>query len=179
MSILWVAALTGAAGPVGVIVLVGLMLRDELDVGSSATGVVLLVGGIAAMLLGPTWGRLLDSWGAVTSSVVSCAVLVGLVMPIGLLGNVGAVTIVWTAAAAVVGFVVVNLQSLSATAVPENRAGAVSSVMAFRFIGHAVGPLIWVPVFSSSPTAAFAGAGALGVVTLVTLTAAATTDPAR
>ena len=99
--------------------------------------------------------------------------LVGLTAPIGLLTSPWAVALVWTVAGALVGFVVINIQHLSAIAVPENRGGALSTVMSFRFVGHAVGPLLLVPVFSSSPEAAFLGAAALGLVTLVTLVAAA------
>ena len=173
MALLWTASFSAAAGPIGIAVLVGLVLRDELEIGPTGAGTVLLVGGLAAMLLGPTWGRLLDAWGPVRSSVVSTSALASLTAPIGLLTNLATLVVVWVAAAALVGFVVINLQGLSATAVPENRGGALSSVLAFRFIGHAVGPLIWVPTFSTSPTAAFAGAGALGLVTLVTMTTAA------
>jgi hypothetical protein len=46
-------------------------------------------------------------------------------------------------------------------------------VLAFRFIGHAVGPLMWVPVFETSAAWAFAGAAALGLVTFASLVAAA------
>ncbi len=70
-------------------------------------------------------------------------------------------------------FVVINIQNLSAVAVPDNRGGAVSSVMSFRFFGHAAGPVMWLPVFDRSPEAAFLGVGALGLVTTVALVGAA------
>ena len=140
-----------------------------------------MIGGLAAMVLGPTWGRLLDAWGAARASAVSVVALILVTVPLGLLTSVVAVAIVWMAAAALVGFVVVNIQNLSAIAVPANRGGALSTVMSFRFVGHAIGPLIWVPVFSSNPELAFAGAASLGVVTLVTLVAASarTTPPPK
>ncbi|MDX2380193.1 MAG: MFS transporter, partial [Acidimicrobiia bacterium] len=71
MSLLWVASFSAAAGPIGIGVVVGLFLRDELGIGSATAGGVLLLGGISAMLLGPTWGRLLDSWGPVKACAVS------------------------------------------------------------------------------------------------------------
>ena len=173
MVLLWVAAFSAAAGPLGIAVILGLYLRDEIGVGSTAAGVVLLFGGLAPMFLGPTWGRLLDAWGAVRASAVSVTALVVVMAPLGLLTDIASVTLVWTVGAALVGFVVVNVQHLSAIAVPDNRGGALSTVMSFRFVGHAVGPLIWVPVFSEEPALAFAGAASLGLVTLVTLVAAA------
>ena len=173
MVLLWVASFTAAAGPLGISVILGLYLRDELGAGSTAAGVVLLLGGLAPMFLGPVWGRLLDAWGAVRSSAVSVIALVVVMAPVGLLTNIAAVTLAWTVGAALVGFVVINIQHLSAIAVPDNRGGALSTVMSFRFVGHAVGPLIFVPVVAGEPALAFAGAAALGLVTLVTLTGAA------
>lgn len=179
MTMLWVAALTAAAGPVGVSVLVGLFLRDELKVGSTAAGLVLLLGGSAAMLLGPTWGRLLDLWGPLRASVVSVSGMILLTAPLGLIVNPRTMALAWTVGGALAGFVVINIQNLSAIAVPENRGGAVSSVMSFRFVGHALGPLIWVPVFVADPVWAFAGSALLGLVTLVSLAGAASRVSAR
>ena len=173
MSMLWVAAFTAAAGPIGISVIVGLFLRDELNVGSTTTGLVLLLGGSAAMLLGPTWGRLLDQWGPLRASVASVSAMILLTAPLGLIVDPRAMAVAWTVGGALAGFVVINISNLSVIAVPENRGGAVSSVMSFRFVGHALGPLIWVPVFGVDPVWAFAGSAALGLVTLVSLAGAA------
>ena len=177
MSTLWVAALTAAAGPLGLAVVVGLYLRDELGIGSAAAGIVLLLGGVGGAVMGPTWGRLLDSWGARRASSVSLTAVIVVVAPLGLITRSWVFTIVWTIAAGLIGFVVVNLQHLAAVAVPDNRGGALSSVLAFRFLGHAIGPLVWVPVFAVDPRWAFIGAGGLAIVTLLALLAA--TRPAQ
>ncbi|MGI9644874.1 MAG: MFS transporter [Ilumatobacteraceae bacterium] len=173
MVLLWVAAFSAAAGPLGIAVILGLYLRDELGAGSTAAGVVLLLGGLAPMVLGPVWGRLLDSWGAVRSSAVSVTALVAVMAPLGLLTNIAAVTLVWTVGAALVGFVVIITQQLSAIAVPDNRGGALSTVMSFRFVGHAIGPLVFVPIVADDSALAFAGAAGFGLFTLVSLVAAA------
>jgi len=173
MALLWIGSFTAAAGPIGVGVLVGLYLRDVLDVGSSVAGVVLLLGGLSAMVFGPTWGRLLDAWGAVRACAVATVGAIVLTAPIGLIARVPVTALAWMAASAFVGFVVINIQNLAAIAVPDNRGGALSSVLAFRFIGHAVGPLLWVPVFETSAAWAFAGAAALGTITFATLVGAA------
>jgi MFS family permease len=173
MSLLWVASFSAAAGPIGIGVLVGLFLRDELHVDSTTAGVVLLLGGISAMVLGPVWGRLLDAWGAVRACAISTAAAVALTAPLGFIARVPLTALAWIAASAAIGFVVINIQNLAATAVPDNRGGALSSVLAFRFIGHAIGPLVWVGVFETSASMAFVGAAALGIVTFATLVAAA------
>ncbi len=172
MSMLWVASFTAAAGPIGLGVVVGLYLRDELAIGSTATGVALLLGGVAAATMGPTFGRLLDAWGTRRASVMS---LVGVILagaPLGLITRSIVFGCAWMVVAGLIGFVVINLQHLAAVAVPKNRGGALSSVLAFRFMGHALGPLVWIPVFDADPRWAFAGASAVGFVTLFALLAA-------
>ena len=180
MATLWLAAFSAAAGPIGLGVVVGLYLRDELEVGATTTGFVLLLAGVSAAAMGPTWGRLLDSWGSRRASVVSLTALIAVAAPLGLITGSVTFALVWMVAAALIGFVVINLQHLAAVAVPDNRGGALSSVLAFRFMGHALGPLLWVPVFAVSPTWAFAGAAGLGLVTLAALVSATSADqPAR
>jgi ACDE family multidrug resistance protein len=180
MATLWTAAFTAAAGPIGLGVVVGLYLRDELEVGSAAAGIVLLIGGVGGTVMGPTWGRLLDDWGPRRASIVSTTALMLVAAPVGLITRSILFAVVWMVAAALIGFVVINLQHLAAVAVPENRGGALSSVLAFRFMGHAVGPLLWVPIFAVSPAWAFAGASGLGLVTLIALMSATRPDqPAR
>ena len=171
MSTMWVSAFTAAAGPIGLGVVVGLYLRDELSVGSTGTGLILLLGGLGGTAMGPTWGRLLDAWGSRRASAVSLLVLSAVATPLGLITDSILFAVFWAVAAGLIGFVVVNLQHLAAVAVPANRGGALSSVLAFRFMGHAVGPLVWVPIFAVSPKWAFAGAAGVGMVTLIALLA--------
>ncbi len=172
MATLWTAAFTAAAGPVGLAVVVGLYLRDELAVASSTAGLVLLIGGAGAAVMGPTWGRLLDAWGPRRAVVTSLTATISLAAPLGLIVEPIAFAFAWMVVAGIMGFVVVNLQHLAAVAVPENRGGALSSVFAFRFMGHAIGPLIWVPIFAISPSWTFAAAAGIGLVTLVAMIAA-------
>ena len=57
-------------------------------------------------------------------------------------------------------------QSLGATIMPDNRGGALSFLLSFRFLGHAAGPLVFVPLISWSAATTFVLAGGLGLVTL-------------
>jgi MFS family permease len=178
MSSLWLAALSAAAGPIGIGVLVGVYLRDGLGVSSSAAGAILLASGLSTMAVSPTWGRLIDLWGTRRAALVSATVVTVCTVPLGLIESAWLLAVVWIVVAAVVGFVPVNLQHLAAIAVPDNRGGALSSVLSFRFFGHAVGPIIWVPLLDDSPVVAFAGAGALGVVTIAAFAVATRRSPA-
>jgi hypothetical protein len=107
---------------------------------------------------------------------VSLTAVVLVAGPMGLLTNSIVFAAVWAVAAALIGFVVVNLQHLAAIAVPDNRGGALSSVLSFRFMGHALGPLLWVPIFDVSPAWAFAGSALLGLATVVAFRAATRPD---
>ena len=169
MASLWVAAFSAAAGPIGLSVLIGVRLRDGLGVGSSAAGTILLVSGLSMMAFSPLWGRLIDSWGSRRSAVVATATVTVLAAPLGLIGVPWGLTLAWIVVAGLVGFVPVGLQHLAALAVPDNRGGALSSVLAFRFFGHAVGPVVLVPILTDSPGTAFGIAASLGVVTLAAL----------
>lgn len=177
MASLWLSALSAAAGPIGVSVLVGVHLRDGLGVSSATTGVILLASGVTAILLSPTSGRLIDSWGPRRAALASAATVTVLTVPLGLIDVAWGLAVAWIVVAGVVGFVPVNLQHLAAVAVPDNRGGALSSVLSFRFFGHALGPVIWLPLLADDPAWAFAGAGLLGLVTLAALAVATRSSP--
>jgi MFS family permease len=167
MSSLWLAALSAAAGPVGVGVLVGVYLRDGLDASSSTAGVILLAAGASTMLLSPTWGKLIDVWGTRRAAIVSASVVTVCTIPLGFIDDLWMLAAAWIVVAGLVGFVPINLQHLAAIAVPDNRGGALSSVLSFRFFGHAIGPLLFVPLLADQPEVGFAAAGALGAITVV------------
>jgi len=178
MSSLCLAALSAAAGPIGIGVLVGVYLRDGLDVSSATTGAILFASGLSIMALSPTWGRLIDLWGTRRAALVSATVVTACTVPLGLIESAWLLAIVWVVVAALVGSVAVALQHLAAIAVPTNRGGALSAVLSFRFLGHAIGPIVWVPLLDDAVAVAFAGAGALGVLTIVGF-ALATREPTQ
>ena len=163
---LWLAAFAAAAGPIGLAVLVGIRLRDQLDVSSSAAGTVLLVSGLITMATSPRWGGLIDRLGGRRSSLLAGGGAVAAASVLGLFDGVVSFVLAWLLAASVLGFLAVNLQRLAALAVPENRGGALSSVLSYRFVGHASGPLLFVPLLDRSAATAFAVAASLGIVTI-------------
>ena len=173
MILLWVAALTAAAGPAGLPMIVGLYLRDELFISSTATGFILLFGGISGAIAGPIFGQLLDNWGARRSSFVACLSSLAFSLPLGFITGAWVFAVAWTIVGALVGFIVVILQNLAAIAVPDNRGGALSSVLCFRFVGHGLGPLLWVPMFAWSPSWTFVIASGLGLLTLTSFASSA------
>lgn len=166
MTRLWLGAFTAAAGPMGLAVLVGVRLRDELDVSSSTAGTILLASGLVTMATSPRWGSAIDRLGGRRASVLALGATISVGATLGLFDRVPTFVVVWLLLSTVVGLIPLNLQRLAALAVPENRGGALSSVLAFRFFGHAAGPLVFVPMLEWSAPTALAAASTLGLVTL-------------
>ncbi len=163
---LWAAAFAAAAGPIGLGVIVGVRLRDGLGVSSSAAGAVLLMSGLATMATSARWGSVIDRIGGHRASLLAVSAALVAAAPLGLIDSVLVLVPAWIVAAALLSYLPVNLQRLAAVAVPENRGGALSSVLSFRFIGHAAGPLVFLPMLDSAPGRTFLAATALGLITL-------------
>ncbi len=163
LMLLGAAAFFASFGPIGISIVVGLEARDGLGLSGSAGGLVQVVGPLAAMWAGRPWGSVVDSWGgrrAATAAFAICSLLVA-----GMAGAGTALTlsIAWAVAGFSTNFVVVSIQALAAQSAVDNRAGAISFVLAHRFMGHALGALVWLPVYAASPDAAFYGSAAVGL----------------
>ena len=167
--IVWlgVAIMFAAAGPLGASILVGIKARDELGLDGSATGALLLTGSIMAMLLGPLWGQVLDRFGPQLTGAVSAAVVSVLAGLLAWSSTPTSLTINWLILGGVTPIVVITFQALGAVAVPKNRAGGVSITLAWRFLGHGVGPLIFVPMWIVAPELSFILAASFGIVTVI------------
>lgn len=176
MTRLWLGAFTAAAGPMGLAVLIGVRLRDQLDVSSSSAGLVLLTSGLITMTTSPRWGSAIDRLGGRRASMIGLGSTIAVGATLGFFDRVGPFLVVWLLLSTVVGLIPLNLQRLAAIAVPENRGGALSSVLAFRFFGHAAGPLVFVPMLEWSAPVALAAASSLGLITLAVYIAAERPD---
>lgn len=172
LLVLGVGTFAAAAGPIGAGILVGLKTRDVLGMEATTAGLVLAGGNLGATILAPTFGKLLDRFGARACGLFSVTVVSLLVAGLGLADTTPKTVVLYAAAGSMFGFVVVVIQQVGASIVPENRGGALSAILSFRFMGHAAGPLLWVPIFEVSESAAFAGAAALGLVTIAAVSIA-------
>jgi ACDE family multidrug resistance protein len=167
MVILGVGVMAAAAGPIGINVLVGVTARDDLGLTGRQAGLVLLAGPVMAMLTGPLWGRLVDRFGARASGLTSAAASMVVAALLAFADTPISLAIMSGLSGALIGFVAVVVQVLAPTIVPSNRGGALSFILAFRFFGHGIGPVLWIPVLERNVQPAFFGAAALGIITLV------------
>ena len=153
-----------AAGPYAGSVLIGLKARDLLGLAASDTGLILFAGSGAGFVMGPMWGRLADRIGPARSGAVAALLSAASLAALSLPDHWLPLVAVWIVVGGTSVGVITALGNLAATAVSANRSGALSLSMAFRFFGHAMGPVIWVPMFSRSTAWAFGGAGLVGCV---------------
>ncbi len=161
------AVMFAAAGPLGANILVGIKARDELGISGSAAGALLLSGSVVAIFLGPVWGRVLDRLGPRVTGAGAMAIISILSAGLAWSNTTQQLTLNWLLLGAMSPIVVITFQSLGAIAVPENRAGGLSMILAWRFLGHGIGPLIFVPMWVVAPTAAFVVSASLGLVTII------------
>ena len=160
-----------AMGPIGARILVGLSGRDVVGLTGSQVGVLLLAGGLAGMAAAPLWGIALDRLGGRRAAAIAIAVCSGLVALLSAAGAVWLLAVLWFVTGAATQAVVVSFQSLASIATPDNRAGALSFTLSLRFSGHALGAVIWLPVFAFSPTWAYLGSAAAGAFAIVAVLA--------
>lgn len=165
-----------AAGPVGIAVIVGVAARDVLELDGTTTGLILLGGALSAMALGPVWGGLLDRFGVhrIATPVMLASTAAASLLAFGRSG--WSLGLIWIVGGATAAFVAVVFQSLGATIMPDNRGGALSFLLSFRFLGHAAGPVVFVPLVAWSAPTTFVLAGGLGLMTLAATTVALRED---
>lgn len=166
-----VTAMLAALGPVGARILVALSGRDVIGLTGSQVGVLLFAGGVAGMAAAPLWGIVLDRLGGRRAATIAIATCSGLVALLPVAQSTWLLACVWFVAGAATQATVVSFQSLASIAAPDNRAGALSFTLSLRFSGHAIGSIVWLPVFAVSPTAAYLASAAVGGLAVVAVLA--------
>ncbi|GAA3436599.1 MFS transporter [Kutzneria kofuensis] len=169
MGLLSTSALVSFLGSAGLPFLVALYAHDFLAASPEMAGVALVGFGLAGLVLGPVWGTVCDRIGGRAVGVIGALAGTGLVAVIGLTGSLLSLALWWTVAGAASSMLTVSLQNLTMSAVPGNRAGAVSVVSGFRFAGSALAPTAWLPVYHNGSTIAFVAAGSSQLIAAAAL----------
>jgi MFS family permease len=158
----------------GLMLLVALLAGDRFELGPDARGLVVAAFGSAGLLTGGLLGRVADR---VSPAGLGAGALVGLAVTTAAAGFAPAVWLL-AAVVAVAGVastaarVVVN--TLAVTSTPSNRGGATSMTLSWQFLGSALAPLAFLPVYHRDGTlslvvaasGALAAAGLLAVVSV-------------
>jgi MFS family permease len=149
----------------GVSFLVAFRAQDAFGLSSGERGLLLTGFGVLGLLSARLVGRLIDRIGGRRSALIGAMAGAVPVALTGLLPWMPGVAAVWALAGITSQFLMVGLNALILSGDGENRAGAVSVVQAFRFIGAALAPVVFTPVYHVSPVAAFLVPAGLLVVT--------------
>lgn len=133
---------------------------------------------MAGLLASSVWGRSLGRIGAARGATLSALGGAALVVATGVVGASWLLALFWTLTGAVVALYMVAHQELTVSILPANRAGAVSAVNSFRFLGISLAPMFWSGLYDRRVSFAFGAAGALTAISGLAVLAFAAT-PAR
>ncbi|OLR93412.1 MFS transporter, partial [Actinokineospora bangkokensis] len=154
-------ALVGWSCLGGLSFLVAIRLGGVFGLGAAERGLLLTGFGVVGLLTARLVGQGVDRVGprrAVVAGVLLGAVPVLLV---GVLPSVAAIAVLWASAGVFSQLLLVGLNAMALSGGGPDRGGAVSVVQAFRFIGGAVSPMVFGPLYAVAPVLAFALPAAL------------------
>jgi MFS family permease len=147
-----------------------LVAADEFGLGSGARGLLVAAYGVGGIVLGRFAGSVVDRAGRpLTALAGTLACLVG-VLALTTAPSAWSLALVWLGIGCAATFVWAALNTMAVESFPANRAGATSVYSAFKFLGIAIGPLVYVPLFHEDTRAPFLlAAGFSGLLALLVL----------
>jgi MFS family permease len=152
------AAATAYVTGTGLTVLTAVWAADRFGLGPTQRGLLIALFGVAGLMGGRPAGRLLDAAGVTRAGVLFALVLAGAAVA-ALVPHLAVLAVALLLGGAT-GTGLRAATSLAAVqAVPDNRAGAVSVVLALQFLGAAAAPVLCLPVYAAVGGTAFAVAG--------------------
>jgi MFS family permease len=139
----------------GLSFLVAFRLDDVFGLGAGERGLLLTGFGIVGFLTARQVGKAIDRFGAITTVVIAATLGAGLVAAVGTTPIAAVVVIAWALTGAAAQGVQVSLNALVLQTENANRGGSVSVVQSLRFMGAAVAPLAFVPLYQAHPVLGF------------------------
>jgi MFS family permease len=139
----------------GITFLVAFRVDDAFGLGAGERGVLLTAFGVVGILTARPVGHWVDRVGGRRAALVGAVAAAVPVALIGLAPSLVAVIAAWAVAGLCAQLVLVGLNALILTGDGDNRAGSISVVQAFRFVGAAAAPLALTPVYHLHPAAGF------------------------
>ena len=171
----WIAlvattALAGYLGFTAIGFVVALVVAQEFGLGSAASGLVVACYGVGGIVLGRFGGIAADRSGRPLTALAGSVACTAGVLALAFVPTVWGIAFVYFAIGCASAFVWAGLNTIAVESFPENRAGAVSAYSAFKFVGVAIAPLVYVPLFEDDTRLPFVVAAgfSLLVVALVT-----------
>jgi MFS family permease len=143
----------------GVSLPVSLRATHVFGVGTTLRGVLLALFGLGGVVVGRAAGGVVDrtdSSRVAITGALACACVLPL---LGLVDSALLVAALWFVTGMGSAVLWAGLNTMAVRSTPENRAGAVSVIGAFKFAGAALAPVVWVPIYDARGWVAFGLAG--------------------
>jgi predicted MFS family arabinose efflux permease len=134
--------------------LVSFRAQDAFGLSAGGRGVLLTVFGVAGMLTARLVGHLVDRWGGRWAVSLGMTAGAALLAGVGLVPSAIAAGALWALCGVASQLVLVGVNSL-ALSDGTNPGGAVSVVQACRFLGAAVTPAAFTPLYHAGALLAF------------------------
>jgi MFS family permease len=168
LAALSAGALLGYLSLSGVGFLVVLHLVDRFGMDVAQSGLILSAFGLANMLVAGPAGAAVDRWGSIKVSVAGVALSAVLLAALPVAPHPVTIAGLMFAGGAAVAGLWAGLTKLAVETFPARRATASSVFSAWKFVGYAISPVLYTPLYTSfGPTVAFtAAAGASAAILL-------------
>ncbi|MBD0317369.1 MAG: MFS transporter [Thermoleophilia bacterium] len=155
IALLAAKALLGYLGFTAIGFVLVLVATDEFGLGSGARGLLVAGYGLGGIVLGRLAGSIVDRAGRPLTALVGTLACVAGVLALTVAPSAWSLALVWLGVGCAATFVWAALNTMAVESFPANRAGATSLYSAFKFLGVAVGPLVYVPLFHANTRAPF------------------------
>lgn len=146
--------------------LVALRLEGDFAAGAGTRGLVLTGLGVVGMVAARFVGALTDRAGPRRCILAGAALGAVLVVGLGVAPGIGWVAALWAVGGAATQLILVGVNVLVLGGPEENRGGAMSVVLAVRFLGGSLGPVLLTPVYTAAPLLGFVLPAALLLLVL-------------
>jgi MFS family permease len=155
----------------GMMLLVALLAGDRFGLGPSERGLVVAAFGAAGLIGGSALGRLADRIGTVRFGVISLISLAAACAAAGAAAGVVVLVALMALAGAASTSARVTVNTLAVTSTPTNRGGATSITLSWQFLGSALAPVFFLPIYHDSARAGLVAAsvGAVAAAAVVAL----------
>jgi MFS family permease len=163
-------AATGYLGFTAIGFLVTLVCVDVFGLGSGLTGLVVAAYGIGGMVFGRYAGVVVDRAGRPRTALLGVTACGLGVLALAFVPGPWSFALVYFAVGCGSAFAWAGLNTIVVERFPDNRAGSVSVYSAFKFVGVAIAPLVYVPLYDSDASLPFlVAAGFSGICALLVL----------
>jgi MFS transporter, ACDE family, multidrug resistance protein len=136
---------------------------EEFGLGPGARGLLVAGYGIGGVAFGRYAGGVVDRVGRPATALGGALACAALVLGLAFAPSAWSLALLWLAVGCAGTFVWAGLNTIAVESFPDNRAGAVSVYSAFKFVGVAIAPVLYVPLFEDDPGLPFLVAAGFAV----------------